>query len=240
MRLDTEDDDDDDDERPWNEARWREFMREGELRAARYGELLETLMDDPDRDAKIAREMGWGRDGEDDQGDDDATDATDDDTFDPEAIIAAAEAEVRGKVERGEPLEEGERDDVERLPVYQLATDVGSRVRDALHPYMQGRVDDDYCPEDDPIGQAYINALIPGAKIAGGHGMGYEDEVLCGNIVCCTIAGDAARKCREFLLILREQGTVPASVIEPLLPHVDAMRDGIAEHVAALRARVWW
>ena len=47
------------DERPWTEAQWEAFMKEGELRSARFSELFETLLDDPDRDAKISREMGW-------------------------------------------------------------------------------------------------------------------------------------------------------------------------------------
>ena len=48
-----------DDDRPWDEERWEAFMRESDLRSARYGEILETVMDDPNRDRIIAREMGW-------------------------------------------------------------------------------------------------------------------------------------------------------------------------------------
>src|ERR671914_64305 len=50
---------DPDDDKPMNEAQWEAFMREGDLRAARFGELLETLMDHPNRDELVAREMGW-------------------------------------------------------------------------------------------------------------------------------------------------------------------------------------
>src|SRR4051794_11779959 len=46
-------------DRPMNEQEGEDFMREGGLRAARYGELLETLIDHPDRDEIVAREMGW-------------------------------------------------------------------------------------------------------------------------------------------------------------------------------------
>jgi hypothetical protein len=55
-------DDDDyepEDDRPWSEEKWEAFMKEGDLRAARFGELLETLIDHPDRDEIVAREMGW-------------------------------------------------------------------------------------------------------------------------------------------------------------------------------------
>src|SRR5256885_16728602 len=44
---------------PWSEQRWEQFMRESDLRSARFGEIFETVMDDPNRDRIIAREMGW-------------------------------------------------------------------------------------------------------------------------------------------------------------------------------------
>src|SRR5687768_16737126 len=53
------DDDDADDDRPWDEERWEAFMRESDLRAARFGEILETVRDEPDRDRIVAKEMGW-------------------------------------------------------------------------------------------------------------------------------------------------------------------------------------
>src|SRR5437762_14160486 len=53
------DEEDDDDEAPWSEQRWEAFMRESDLRSARFGEIFETVMDDPNRDRIIAREMGW-------------------------------------------------------------------------------------------------------------------------------------------------------------------------------------
>src|SRR5687767_6541933 len=46
-------------DKPMNEEQWEAFMREGDLRAARFGELLETLIDHPNRDEIVAREMGW-------------------------------------------------------------------------------------------------------------------------------------------------------------------------------------
>ena len=58
-RKDDIPDADDGDELPWNEQQWEEFMKRADLRAARFGELLETMRNDPDRDIKLAREMGW-------------------------------------------------------------------------------------------------------------------------------------------------------------------------------------
>ena len=46
------------DDRPWNEAKWERFMLASDVRSAKFGELLETLIDDPNCDEIIAREMG--------------------------------------------------------------------------------------------------------------------------------------------------------------------------------------
>jgi|SRR5688500_1101241 len=49
----------DEDEKPWSEEEWLADMKRNDARADRFGELLETLRDHPDRDARVAREMGW-------------------------------------------------------------------------------------------------------------------------------------------------------------------------------------
>ena len=71
-------------EKPWGEAEWEKSMRESDVRSAKFGELLETLMDHPDRDAIISREMGWDSiDKEDTDADDrDAQETSEDNSFD--------------------------------------------------------------------------------------------------------------------------------------------------------------
>jgi hypothetical protein len=64
------DEEDEEDERPWDEPQWEAFMKESDVRAARFGELFETLIDDPDRDEKIAEEMGWNREDQNETGED--------------------------------------------------------------------------------------------------------------------------------------------------------------------------
>lgn len=46
-------------EKPWSEERWEREFKRNDARADRFGELLETFMDHPDRDELVAREMGW-------------------------------------------------------------------------------------------------------------------------------------------------------------------------------------
>lgn len=46
-------------DKAWDEYAWERFLQEQERRTEKYMALLEKHMDDPDRDAIIAREMGW-------------------------------------------------------------------------------------------------------------------------------------------------------------------------------------
>jgi len=43
----------------WDEYAWERFLQEQERRTEKYMGLIEKYMDHPDRDAIIAREMGW-------------------------------------------------------------------------------------------------------------------------------------------------------------------------------------
>jgi hypothetical protein len=98
-KHDQPDDDEQDEERPWTEAQWAAFMREGEARAARMGEILETVIDQPDRWEIVAKEMGWelGKDltvhelSEDDDGDIEPSEIEDDDDESTEEIDEASE-----------------------------------------------------------------------------------------------------------------------------------------------------
>jgi hypothetical protein len=79
-------------EKPWNEEQWERFMKRSEARADRFGELLETLVDHPDRDKIIAREMGWKEDDEEsDEGDTAAFDVLADEPPSLEDLDAAAD-----------------------------------------------------------------------------------------------------------------------------------------------------
>src|SRR5690606_33785403 len=70
--------------RPMTEAEWERRFRENDLRAARYGDLFETLIDDPNRDEIVAREMGWLSDEDDEEPaeDDEAPEEEEEDLLD--------------------------------------------------------------------------------------------------------------------------------------------------------------
>ena len=48
--------------------------------------------------------------------------------------------------------------------------------------------------DEDVLEAISASSIIP-AKIAGGHGMGYEKDTLCGNIANCKRSLKNARKC---------------------------------------------
>src|SRR6266566_1524579 len=46
-------------ERMWDEYEWERFLQEQDQKTEKYMQLVETYLDDPQRDEIIAREMGW-------------------------------------------------------------------------------------------------------------------------------------------------------------------------------------
>src|SRR5881394_2149264 len=46
-------------ERMWDEYDWERFLQQQDHKTEKYMQLLETYLDDPQRDEIIAREMGW-------------------------------------------------------------------------------------------------------------------------------------------------------------------------------------
>jgi hypothetical protein len=83
-------------ERMWDEYDWERFLQEQDQKTEQYMQLLETYLDDPQRDEIIAREMGWTQllDAKDWSAEVDALfdeDAAEDDDLDPDEAARAAE-----------------------------------------------------------------------------------------------------------------------------------------------------
>ena len=84
----------------------------------------------------------------------------------------------------------------------------------------------------------YLSAGKVGANLAGGHGLGYDDESICGNIVKCRWALSDCEFCREMLEQLHQQTGHQAYA--ELAAECRRMADAISERIARLRQRVWW
>ncbi len=84
----------------------------------------------------------------------------------------------------------------------------------------------------------FLSAGKVGANLAGGHGLGYDEDSICGNIVKCRWALSDCEFCREMLEQLHQQTgeTRYAKLIE------DSRRlsEFVRERIARLRKRVWW
>ena len=84
----------------------------------------------------------------------------------------------------------------------------------------------------------YLSAGKVGANLAGGHGLGYDDDSICGNIVKCRWALSDCEFCREMLEQFHERTNDPR--YSELIAQSHHLADLIRERIARLRKRVWW
>ena len=243
---------DSEDDHPMTEAQWEALFRRSDAKAAKYEELLETLGDEPDGQLIIAREMGWKW----------LADALENDAqtgeshssrasrmFESDQADAAADEEASGDSwledefddEVDDTFEELDRDreQLNRIPAYRAARDLAGRASEVLHPLMETEVD-----VGDELGQllgeAFISAHQAAVKIAGGHAMGYDDDVLCGNIVNNRISLESIGRCQRAWAELQQRQIVTPAVAEPLIAEMREVQTLIEERIAELRSRVWW
>ena len=128
---------------------------------------------------------------------------------------------------------------VEAIPAYTLAFDVGMKVFEELKPWSEMRANEDD-EAGEKLGEAFIGIQISAAKLAGGHGMGYDEDSICGNIVCCKKGLAGAEQTEQALLWLADEGTLPREKVDLLLPDVRKVQEAIRQRIAELRKRVWW
>ena len=200
------------DGQPWTEAQWERFLRRSDVRSAKFGELLETFRDRPDRDDIIAREMGWDLDAE-----------PPFDVPDPEEVD---EDEVEDSARE-------RRSGLESIAAFVRAQAWGRRVREGC---LEGEGEEG----DEDLAEALGSGFLVAVKIAGGHGMGYEDDSLCGNIVCCRRALEAAQRCIKALESLGARALVPAHTLAALMAEGREVEALVQERIRDLRSRVWW
>ncbi|HEV3144254.1 MAG TPA: hypothetical protein VGZ47_10245 [Gemmataceae bacterium] len=225
-------------EQPWNEEQWEKFLKESEVRSARYGELLETLMDHPDRDAIIDREMGWDRDedGPEMEWIEEAMEELEDEEDEEDGSFDLQDSEIESKKDGDDSDDPWEDHELKKLPYYTKAFDFGLHVHDQLKPYLTPEEED----QDEDMIDVLANGFNIAAKLAGAHGMGYDDDMICGNIVCCKRSLEAANECLRALKSLRERGKMPGEVADPLIKEGEQVRGLVEQHIADLRSRVWW
>jgi hypothetical protein len=212
----------DEEDSPWTEAQWEAFMKKGDLRTARYGELLETLIDD--------------RSVESQPGDDDSDGSRFAIDIDPDSV---SDEDVKEILEAEDVA-------LEANPAYQIASNVGLKMMQQLDEFdatPRQPVKDDNPRQleiDRLLGVAAIGCNIAAAKISGGHAMGYEDEVLCGNIVNVRRGLEAVDEGIAALEELKQMDALPAGMTDQMLADCHEVRQAVQAWIDELRSRVWW
>lgn len=217
-----------DDGLPWTEARWEAFMTRSDMRSAKFGELLETFMDHPDRDAIIDREMGWNiHEAADEAPDFEWEDSTE----------SLAEYETERAQEKAE---------LEAMPAYILANAFGMKLHDVIKPLAEEMYAElgDSNPDGSNeihlhIAAVLTNCFVPAARLVGGHAMGCDDDVIGGNVVKCRQSLAAAQASLAALEELQVAGKLPPDS-STLISENRQLCQLIAEHIATLKARMWW
>ena len=209
-------------EKYWTEKDWETFLVENEKLMDQYEKVYEEnparRWDDP---ADLYLKVHHGIDlGEEFQapvrvlGDEEKTDESSSAYFDSE--------------------EGGGIFDLERSSVYQSAFSFGMELLDWIRPHTFSP----QTPEDDLARQLCFHGLKIGADIAGGIGLGCDEDGRCGNIVKHRWALSHAREAACCLKVLRDQYKVPEGA-EGLTIRLHELQQEIEREITSLRSRVW-
>jgi len=219
----------------WDESDWEAFLNRQDVLAAKYQELFDTLRDHPRREELIAREMHWSLPDDLLAELDRAPDAPDDPS--PDEFPDDLPDDFPDDLPDDEPFDAEDRfaDDLDDIPAYCLCQDFALTVERRLTARLR-----DNLAHDDDAPRAVRAAIDVAGQIANGHGIGYERDTLCGNIVCCSRALRSLAECFDSLLTLRRRGILPPAEVDELLGHGRAASDAIAQRIDDLRRRVWW
>lgn len=121
----------------------------------------------------------------------------------------------------------------EEIPAWRAAYTFGMTSSDFIEQVSWEEVDDVLGNDFEQLAD---NCFMIAAHIAGGHEIGYEDEVICGNIAKCKRAMICADHCIEALTNLSQCYTEARK----LLVRVHVVRSFIGRRIADLRKNVWW
>lgn len=215
----------------WSEEEWEKRLRENESLIDQYEKVFE---ENPDRrwddPADLYYKVHFGLDlGEDLKFPEKPGDFSDDSDSDnvPGWKVESEDEEIATE-------EVTLHDELDRIAAYRLAFHFALEAMDYLKTEDPGK------EPPDSLKQGFCHhALRIAADIAGGHGLGYEEESLCGNIVKNRWALDHAHEAARLVCeILRRDGDSPRLLKFP--PTLDRIRQELTRRIADLRSRVWW
>lgn len=224
-------------EEDWDEDDWERFLRQYDTRMAKYQELFETLEHHPQRDRLIAKEMGWDRVlGEcDNHSQDCSTCAKQQDCeifhvskLWADAISAAGAGRAAGEVEH-------DTGDLREITAYREGHAFALEVDSCFNRVFEAAAE----PDEEVLEALSLSSLVP-AKIAGGHGMGYERDSLCGNIAYCKRALKCLGQCVEALMSIRSRNLAATHQLDALVGRAWEVEKEVKARIDDLRSHVWW
>lgn len=213
----------------WDEEDWERFLQKADVRNAKYIELFETLHNHPDCDGLIAKEMGWDHKYKDC---DDKNKSCDDCEKSNECHIYEINQIFDNSIGYDETTER-DVEDVKKITAYKKSYEFCIRLR----KYFKNSKGID---TDENIIEAISASSIVSAKIAGGHGMGYGKDLLCGNIANCKRSLKNARKCIYSLELVRANALFPESEINILISEAIKVEREVIKWIEELRSKIWW
>ena len=215
-------------ERYWTEAEWERFMLENERLMDRHQKVWEEhpgrIWKDP---LDLYYKVHYDLDAPEEEQAEDRTEV---------AETSAASGEPGGDEQDAPPPEPADReiDDVRQIPAYQSSFAFANAALDYMKRFEHER------RGDNPLREQFcLHALRIAADIAGGHGMGYEEDALCGNIVKNRWALSHAQEARRLLeMLIRRDGADADS--EALLAWLPPIIKALEGRIAELHSKVWW
>ena len=213
----------------WDEEDWERFLQKADVRTAKYMELFETLHNHPDCDNLIAKEMGWSHKYEECDYKNKSCGNCGERN---ECHIYEINQIFDNSIEYNETTE-NDIEDVKNITAYKKSYELYIK----LSKFFETRKVMD--TDEDVLEAISASSMIP-AKIAGGHGMGYEKDTLCGNIANCKRSLKNARICVYSLEIVRAKSTFPDSDINILISDAIKVEREVLKWIEYLRSRIWW
>ena len=124
-------------------------------------------------------------------------------------------------------------EDVKKITAYKRSSEFCIRLR-AYFKDNRGIETD-----EDAIDAVTASSIVP-VKIAGGHGMGYEKDSLCGNIANCKRSLKNAGKCIYLLEIVRASASFPEDEMNILIGEAIKVEREVTKLIDELRSKIWW
>lgn len=215
----------------WDEQQWERFLQRADARAAKFQELLETLVDHPEGDRIIAEEMGWNLKSL--SCAEEGACLQCDRRADCEAYEMMLLAGDSARAEEDPDVDSLTDcfDELENVPAYTLSRGFAEELCAFLRSRAAARI------HDEDVRAALLCAMTAPAQIAGGHGIGYDGDAINGNIANCKRARRNLAACSEALQQLDLRGLADAADIARLRARAQEVDRAIGQWIDSLRER---